>query len=316
MLARSRGPQILMSVVVVLCLTPLTSAQEKYRVGVAVPYEDREIADKITKALPGVTIVKHPGGPMELSKSLGYGKVDFAIFSGDQIYKSPQLFGKPREGIRLAALNHRFLHLVTTPHSKLTKLNQIGGRVISIGPSGSSTETAMRHLLRAIGVSCERREVICKNVEFGKEAEALLGESIHLFGLLAGLPAQNVSKVGPGIVLLEVSKDVIADMNRYSNVYYSNMISLSHYRPGSSEKINTAVVIDYIATSAKTEPAGVLSLAESFKPKYPINVNQTYSVNKNAFKHLKSLKVHPLWFPGTSKLYLGKTTGEATGGEN
>ncbi|MFQ5657256.1 MAG: TAXI family TRAP transporter solute-binding subunit [Candidatus Methylomirabilales bacterium] len=284
----------------------------KHRFLIVGEQDNSDITGSIKPIVHRPIIFTRVSSPVDAFSKLLKGHADFIMFSGQRRLRTaatypflswtiPVPLGK---SIRLAGLFQRYLHLVTTNQSGLQVLEHMKGRTISVGPKRSDTETAMIHLLKALGLSCERKTVFCENTPFGKEKDKLIAQRIHMFGLLAPVPAQNVSLVGSDLRIIAIPKDVIERMNKVSlNVYYPGRIEMKHYVPGSHKSIETVAVVDYVTTAAKADRRRVLRLAEDLASKKVVYGADFEALNVRAVKKLLGGFT---WFPGTAKLFIGK----------
>lgn len=184
------------------------------------------------------------------------GEADIAIVQNDVMYyayKGIDLFdGEAVSGFSaMAGLYAEVCQIVA--NDKVTSIEDLRGKRVSVGDVGSGCEFNARQILEAYGISFDDIEV--HNLSFGDSATALKDDKIDAFFCVAGAPTTAISELATSnaIHLLEVDDEHAAKLMEQYPFYTQYSVPANTYK-GVAEDVKTvAVVATYIVSDQLDE---------------------------------------------------------------
>ena len=157
--------------------------------------------------------------------------------------------GSPVPARGLAVLYPNYTHIVTLAGSGIDRLDDLRGKVVSIGSPGSGTEVVALRILDVVGIGAS--EVMTQNLGVSQSVDALKDGKIHAFFWGGGLPTAAIldlaSSPGVRMKMLESAEVVPLLNDRFgSNLYYDVLIPVGTY-PGQAIDIRTVAVANVLA---------------------------------------------------------------------
>ncbi|GAB4566053.1 MAG: TAXI family TRAP transporter solute-binding subunit [Geothermobacteraceae bacterium] len=157
------------------------------------------IATRLNRRMPDEFRVelKTSAGSVENIRRVDAGEADFAIvYSGDiWLARRGALTGDPkayRNVLALAFLYGAPAHLVVPADSTIQKVDDLAGRRVAIGPSGSGAATAAGRYFGALGME---RDVRFEMIGYNLAAQALLAGKVDAMWVVAGYPNGSVTQL-------------------------------------------------------------------------------------------------------------------------
>jgi TRAP transporter TAXI family solute receptor len=206
--------------------------------GVYYPYGGG-IAKIISENIPNVEATAEvTAASVDNLKFLRDGKSDIAFTMADTADDAV----RAREAFRgfgavpartLAVLYPNYTHLVTTPDSKVARLGDLRGRVVSTGAAGSGTEVIAYRILEAAGLD-RTRDLRTQSLGVAQSVDALKDGKIDAFFWGGGLPTAAILDLantpGVGARLIQTDEVIPRLGQTYgSTLYYRVVIPKSTY---------------------------------------------------------------------------------------
>lgn len=178
--------------------------------GVFYPYAGA-IAAVITAHVPRVAATAEvTGGTIDNMQFLQHGTADLAFATADLLEEAVDgsgVFAKlGRVPVRaIAVLYYSYFHIATLAETGIASIDDLRGRVVSVGSAGSSTEIFALRLMRAAGMDTER-DVRRQGLGIGPAADALRDRKVDALFWIGGVPTGAIlelaSAAGRRLVLL------------------------------------------------------------------------------------------------------------------
>ena len=178
--------------------------------GVFYPYAGA-IAAVITAHVPRVAATAEvTGGTIDNMQFLQHGTADLAFATADLLGEAVDgtgVFARlGRVPVRaIAVLYYSYLHVATLADTGIDSLDDLRGRVVSVGSAGSSTEVFALRLMRAAGLDPER-DVRRQGLGIGPAADAVRDGKVDALFWIGGVPTAAIlelaSAAGRHLVLL------------------------------------------------------------------------------------------------------------------
>ena len=187
--------------------------------GVFYPYGGA-IAAMITRHVPNVAATAEvTGGTVDNLQFVRQGTADLAFATADvldEAFRGTGPFAKVgKVPVRvLANLYYSYLHVATLSETGVKSLQDLRGKVVSVGSPGSSTEVIALRVMRAAGLDTEK-DVRRQNLSISGAADALRDGKVHALFWIGGLPTSAILDVAatPGRQLVLIStEDVIGNL--------------------------------------------------------------------------------------------------------
>lgn len=223
--ARCAGcPGLLALALVIACAAcsdavPSTNDQQVIRLTTGLPGAffnplGTALVGAYSRAMPDLSFEVVPsGGAVENLESLQRGAADLGFAFADVTYLAfvGRLDEEPRPFDRLrgvAVLQLTVVHVLIRPGSGITSIEQLRGRRVALGPTGSGTAITAKVLLEAFGVPIA--EVRGEYLPFLQSANGVVRGELDAAFVSAGYPAESVlTATRGGANLLEVSGPVV-----------------------------------------------------------------------------------------------------------
>jgi len=220
-----------------------------------------------SKALPDMAFEVVPsGGAVENLGLLQRGAADLGFAFADVTYlafvgrldEDPQPFDRLRG---VAILQLTTIHVLIRPGSGITSIEQLRGRRVALGPSGSGTAISAKVLLEAFGVPIG--EVRGQHLPFLDSANGVVRGDLDAAFISAGYPAESVlTATRRGAHLLEVSGPVVERLRTNYPFLRVALIPAGTYPPFRGP-VHTVGIDTLIACSADLSEAVVYSLTRT-----------------------------------------------------
>jgi uncharacterized protein len=204
--------------------------------GVFYPYGEG-LAQILTANLDGVTATfVETGGSVDNMKMLKSGELQIGFSTVDSAFDAIRGEGAYVEtgkvpACALAVLYTSFVHVIASEESGITSVEEMKGRVVSVGDSGSSTEGAADRILEAAGLD-PQADVTRRNLSIADAAAALAAGEIDAFFWIGGLPTGAVSDMlatGVKVKFIDASQYVDPLSAKYGPVYHAFTLSKDVY---------------------------------------------------------------------------------------
>lgn len=183
-------------------------------------------------------------------KLLRNAQADLAFSLGDVLADAYRGQGVFREfgsvpARTLAVLYPQYTHLVTHEGTGIHRLEELRGRVVSLGPPGSGTEVLARRILEAAGLDPER-DVRPQALSVAESVNALRDGKLDAFFWNGGVPTGAVLDLAtsPGRQMRLLSSDeVLPELRRRygEGLYFATRIPRSAY-PGMTDDVDVVGV--------------------------------------------------------------------------
>lgn len=157
-------------------------------------------------------------------------------------------FAAPTALAALAKLYDNYLHLVVGPDSPIRTVEQVAGRRVSLGASGSGTELTSTRLLAAVGLDADA-DLRSQRLGVDDSAAALVAGELDGFFFSGGIPTAAIdalARVLP-VRLVNLAGLVSRLRKRYGEVYAERTIPASTYRL--PDPVTTIGVPNYLVVS-------------------------------------------------------------------
>lgn len=249
--------------------------------GVFYPYGEG-LAKILTANMPGATVTTlETAGSVDNMKYIQSGKVQMGLSTVDSAYDAIQGFGAYTDSgkvpaLALAVLYTSFVHIVASDASGIKSINDMKGKIISVGDSGSSTEGAADRILQAAGID-PKTEITRQNLSLADTTAAMSAGKVDAFFWIGGLPTKAISDMftaGTKAHFIDASQYVEPLADKYGSVYRTYTLPKDVY-----------------ATAADVPGIGVGNILF-------VNENmpegQAYQILTTIFAHLDEVhKLHP-----------------------
>lgn len=184
------------------------------------------------------------------------GEADIAIVQNDVMYyayNGTDLFaGEQVSGFSaLAGVYAEVCQIVS--NNKITSIEELKGKRVSVGDIGSGCEFNARQILEAYGMSFDDIEV--HNLSFGDSATALKDDKIDAFFCVAGAPTTAIVELATSnsINLLEVDDEHAAILMEKYPFYTQYSVPGNSYKGVTDDVKTVAVVATYIVSEKLEE---------------------------------------------------------------
>ena len=208
--------------------------------GVFYPYGEG-LARILTNNMPGVTASSiETAGSVENMKAIQSGKAQIGFSTVDSAYDAIQGTGAYSTSGKvparaLAVVYSSFVHIVASDASGIKTIEDMKGRTISVGDSGSSTEGAADRILTAAGLD-PKSDITRQNLSIAEAATAVVTGQIDALFWVGGLPTKAISdieKSGVAIRFIDASQYVKPLSDKYGSVYQNATLPKDVYETDS-----------------------------------------------------------------------------------
>jgi TRAP transporter TAXI family solute receptor len=236
----------------------------------------KQLTDNIanTQATASVT-----SGSVENIKLLATGKADIGFSQMDtaaDAVNGTGTFTAKQPVKAIARIYDNYAHVVVAPGVSASKVTDLKGKRVSIGPPNSGTQVLARRLLEAAGLNPDS-DITKQQLSINESVQAVKDGTIDAFVWVGGLPTGGVVDLAtskPDMRMLDVG-DVLAKMQeKYGKEYIGLDIDLSVYKL--SGTIKTVGVANVLLVPDKMDE------------------QLAYDITKTLFEHKAQLgAVHP-----------------------
>lgn len=200
--------------------------------------------------LPGAepTVIE-TAASVENLKLVADGKADVAFTLADSAalaFAGKAPFTRPEPVVALARLYENYTHLVVVAGSKIRRLGDLRGQVVSIGAAGSGTELIATRLLTTAGVD---KKIGVRRLQVTDSAAALKSGRIDAFFFSGGLPTGTIAELAQAmpIRLIDLGDYVERLGEQYKAFYEERSIPASTY--GLKGPVRTIGVPNYLVVN-------------------------------------------------------------------
>ncbi|MGN9840006.1 TAXI family TRAP transporter solute-binding subunit [Nonomuraea sp. H19] len=159
---------------------------------------------------------------------IGFSQVDTAAdaVNGKDTFTAPQ----PIKAI--ARIYDNYTHVVVAPGVTATKVADLKGKSVSLGPANSGTQVVARRMLEAAGLNPDT-DITKQQLSINESVQAVKDGTIEAFFWVGGLPTAGITDLAtskPDMKLLDTS-DVLEKMRTtYGEQYVGLDVDLSTYK--------------------------------------------------------------------------------------
>ncbi|MEV8378995.1 TAXI family TRAP transporter solute-binding subunit [Kribbella sp. NPDC056861] len=188
-------------------------------------------------------------GSVENLRMLTARTADLGLSLADSAHDAWQGVGSFSSGAlrftALARIYDNFVQVVVKPSAGLTSFEDLQGKVVSVGPKNSGTAVIADRLLKAAGITVQRRYLDLREAVHGLEAD---GGKEHVDALIwsGGLPTKPISDLQStvGVQLIDLSGVGQRLASTPRSGYALSSIPLSTYQ--TDRPVTTIVVPNYL----------------------------------------------------------------------
>lgn len=236
--------------------------------GVFYPY-GQILASLLSAAVPTLAATGQlTRGSVDNARLIHRGEADIGFSTLDSAYDAVNGHGAFAKDGKLdlsvlAVLYDSYLHIVAAGDKGISRIGDLKGRKVSVGSTGSSTETIADRVMAAAGLD-PRTDVERYNFGVAESADALKAGQIDAFFWIGGVPTAAVSKLAaasqPKLVFLP-TENVEAIEKEYPGVYRASVLPGSAY-DGMTEDVPCLGVANVLIVSAKADDRFVTTVLD------------------------------------------------------
>jgi TRAP transporter TAXI family solute receptor len=204
--------------------------------GVFYPYGEG-LANTLSANMSGVTATfVETGGSVDNIKQVQSGELQLGFSTVDSAYDA--ILGQAAYAdsgkakvCALAVLYTSLVHVVASEASGITSMEEMKGRTVSFGDSGSSTEGAADRLFEAAGLD-PKADVTRQNLSIADAANAMAAGTLDAFFWIGGTPTKAVADMlagGTKVTFIDASEYLDALTSKYGPVYSSILVPKDAY---------------------------------------------------------------------------------------
>lgn len=183
------------------------------------------------------------------------GSVDIAFIQNDIAYyaaNGTEMFKDNKmEGIRgIAALYPETIQFVTTADTGIKSINDLKGKKVAVGASGSGAEANARQILAAYGLTYD--DINVQYLSFGEAADALKDGNVDVGVVVAGFPTAAIQDLAANKSAAIIPIDAEhADKLIKQYPYFTKISVPKGTYPGQEAEVDTVAVKCVIVTTDK-----------------------------------------------------------------
>jgi len=254
---------------IVLARTRLTLATggtggSMYQIGAGMA---RLMSEKLadTQATAQVT-----GGSIDNVKLCASGDADFGFSTVDaayQGYMGQGAFAKEgKQDVRVViTLFDILVHVVASRTSGVRTIADMKGKRISVGSTGSATETIADAVMTAAGLN-PQRDITRENIGGNESAAALQDGKIAAFFFVTGVPSSAVRELAqsnrPPLLFVPTDKELAVLRQKFPGLYNPFPLETTAY-PNMAQRVPSIGVPNAMITSGKTPNSVVTAALET-----------------------------------------------------
>jgi len=204
----------------------------------------------------------------QLESGLAQADIAYWAYKGEQVFRKK---GKRVEKLRaIANLYPEAVHLVVRKDAKITRIEDLRGKRVSLGPKDSGTRVDAEIILRAYGLT--PKSIKAEYLGPGPSADALREGKLDAMFLVAGPPAQAITTLAGSteIALIPISGKQAERLRKRYPFFSSGVIPAGAYK--NDGEIETLTVGAQWVVSADVPEDLVYAITRAFWHK---NVRQT-----------------------------------------
>ena len=213
-------------------------------------------AELVNKYIEGYEAVAEvTGASVENVGLISRGDSDIALALADTVYQAytgtGQLEGRQLANLRALGVAYaNTVHIVTLANSGIESLQDLEGKVVSVGAPGSGTEVSAQTLLEANGISYDQIEE--RRLNFNETAAALRDGQIDAGFWSVGPPTSSILDLSTtrDINILSLSQEEIQNALEAEPTFARTTIPAGTY-PGQDEDVVTVGTPNVIVVSAE-----------------------------------------------------------------
>jgi TRAP transporter 4TM/12TM fusion protein/TRAP transporter TAXI family solute receptor len=193
------------------------------------------------------------GGSLENIQRIANGQIDLGFSTANTVYEAyvgGQDFARPLKSLRIVApLYPNVVQVLVRLGSGIRSMEDLRGRRVSVGSSGSGTEELSRQLLAAYGITYD--DIDERFLSFTESASALRDGAVDAAIFSVGYPASAVLEVtSTGIArLIPISGDGARRLRERHSYYSTGVIPADAY-PGQDHEIQTIAVMNWLVADS------------------------------------------------------------------
>ncbi len=231
--------------------------------GVYYDYGDR-LAQELSASLDVDAAVEETEGSVDNLRRVAAGEALLGFAQGDAAADAVAgrgAFPDPLPIRAAARLYDEYVHVVVRDDAAISGIDDLDGRVVSLGAVGSGVNVIATRILDAAGV--DAATVRNPQLDLRESIDALQRGDIDGFFWVGGLPTPGIESLSEALPLrlLPVEQDWVNDVNeRYSDAYRSSDFPAGVY--GLSTSVSTMAVPNYLIVAADAPDAVVREVLE------------------------------------------------------
>ncbi len=238
--------------------------------GVFYPYGGG-LARILSEKVPNMQVTAQvTGGSGDNCKLVNAGEAEIGFSTVDLASDAAQGIGVFKDGgkqdvVVLASLYDSFMHMVASADAGVTKIADLKGKRLAVGPAGSSTETIGDRVLEAAGLN-PKTDITRDNLSVAESVNALKDGKIQAFFWIGGTPTAAVRDLAttgqPGILLLDTGAELAVLQGKYPGLYNKFLLSKSIYA-GMQSDVTGLGVANLLVVSSKLPDTTVTAVLEA-----------------------------------------------------
>ncbi|GAA3699505.1 TAXI family TRAP transporter solute-binding subunit [Nonomuraea antimicrobica] len=146
----------------------------------------------------------------------------------------------------IARIYDNYAHLVVSPGVDATKVADLKGKRVSLGPANSGTQVVARRVLQAAGLDPDT-DVTKQQLSINEAVQAAKDGTIDAFFWVGGLPTSGITDLAvsrPGMKLLDTGEVLAKMQSTYGEQYVALNVDLSTYKlSGTIQTVGIANVL-------------------------------------------------------------------------
>ncbi|MCX5801819.1 MAG: TAXI family TRAP transporter solute-binding subunit [Candidatus Eisenbacteria bacterium] len=200
-------------------------------------------------------VVVQTEGSVQNAELMTAGAAQLALMQNDvayNFYKGERIFKFPSDKVKgLAALYTEIIQIVCRKELGITRLSDLRGKTIAVGPRGSGTEFNAAAILDAVGIRYEDIEE--RFISFEEAKYSILAGTIDAAFITAGIPTAAVRDMAHSIVFIPIDIGTIDKIRRAYPYFVSASIPATSY-PSQNKEIPSVGVRALLVASANLKP--------------------------------------------------------------
>ena len=264
------------------------------------------LAGVLTNAVDGVNIsVQSTGASKANIQLIADGEAQMALVQNDTMdyaYRGTDLFadeGAVKGFMTMGGIYAEVCQIVTT--DKITKVEDLKGKSVSVGDAGSGTEFNARQMLEAYGITFD--DIKVANLGFGESANAFKDGKIDAFFVTAGAPTTALVDLATTntINILEIDDEHAKVLMEKYPFYTQYVVPGNSYKGVDADKKTVAVKATMIVSEKLPEDVVYNLTKAMFEKKAEIAAGHAKGENLDPQYAVEGMSVP--FHPGAEKYY-------------